>query len=98
MRAGAHFKCPVQVIDAIDPQILHAAAAAADVATVVAAYAPVGPGADALTTAAATLAGSAVALVQVQQSWEARFWPHAFKKFFALKQKIPSSLAWEGLC
>jgi deoxyribodipyrimidine photo-lyase len=97
-RAGANFNCPVQMIDAIDPEILNAAAASASVDTIITPYAPVGPVADALAAATATLARSDIALVQKRRSWDAQFWPHARKGFFAFKEKIPAILAQEGLC
>jgi deoxyribodipyrimidine photo-lyase len=97
-RAGAYFNCPVQMIDSLDPEILNAAAASASADTIITAYAPVGPVADALTATAAPLARSGVALVQVRRTWDARFWPHSRKGFFAFKDKSPSVLAQEGLC
>ncbi|MFZ4690167.1 MAG: hypothetical protein ACOYLS_13085 [Polymorphobacter sp.] len=96
--AGARFDCPVQMIDALGSETLCAAAAAASKDTIMTAYAPVGPVADACAAAAATMASSGVALVQVQRSWDARFWPHPRKGFFAFREKIPSVLAQEGLC
>ncbi|MBC7635876.1 MAG: hypothetical protein H7251_09765 [Acetobacteraceae bacterium] len=97
-RAGAYFNCPVQMIDMIDPATLCAPAAEAEVDTIVTAYAPVGPVADALAKATAVLQESGVALAQVRRFWDVRFWPRARKGFFAFKDKVPPILAQEGLC
>jgi hypothetical protein len=39
-----------------------------------------------------------IAPEQKQRSWDEQFWPHAPKGLFAVKRKIPSILAREGLC
>jgi hypothetical protein len=59
-------------------------------------HALVGPVADAL--AAAALARSAMALMQKRRFRGAQCSLHARKGFFAVKRKIPSILAPEGLC
>jgi deoxyribodipyrimidine photo-lyase len=89
--------CPVRVIDALDPELLRAMAADAGADTIVTAAAPVGPVASQLAQARAALAQSGVTLAQVPRSWDARFWPHAGKGFFAFKDKIPQILAQDGL-
>ena len=97
-RVQDRFKCPVHVIDALDPVTLVAAAADAKVDTVVTPYVPVGPTADALPGVAATLRAAGVDLVQPRRSWDDRFWPHARKGYFAFKEKLRPVLAQEGLC
>jgi deoxyribodipyrimidine photo-lyase len=97
-RTAANFGCPVRMIDRLDSETIRAAASDAGVDTVVTACAPVGPVADALAEAATTLRLAGVELVEQRRSWDARFWPHARKGFFAFKENIPKILAQEQLC
>jgi len=97
-RARAHFGCQVSIIDTLDPEIIGAAAAEAQVSTIVTGCAPVGPIAGALSLATATLQRANIRIVQHRRSWDAQFWPHARKGFFAFKEQIPQILARERLC
>jgi deoxyribodipyrimidine photo-lyase len=60
--------------------------------------APVGPIAGALSLATAALQRANIHIVQHRRSWDAQFWPHARKGFFAFKEQIPQILARERLC
>ncbi len=60
--------------------------------TVVTAYAPVGPVADALAAAKDTLNQNGVKLLQVRRSFDDAGWPHAQRGFFKLKKQIPALL------
>jgi deoxyribodipyrimidine photo-lyase len=96
-RVADCFACPVQRVDSLDPEQLRALAAIAGADTIVTAAAPVGPVASQLAQASRSLAQTGVTLAQVPRSWDARFWPHARKGFFAFKDMIPRILAQEGL-
>jgi deoxyribodipyrimidine photo-lyase len=96
-RVADCFDCPVQRVDSLDPEQLRALAAIAGADTIVTAAAPVGPVASQLAQASRALAQTGVTLAQVPRSWDARFWPHARKGFFAFKDMIPRILAQEGL-
>ena len=97
-RVEAHFGCPARIIGALDPELIGAAARDMNVSKVATPYAPVGPLADAVASAAVSLRQSGVALVQLRRPWDALFWPHARKGFFAFKEKIPAILEQEGVC
>ena len=96
-RAAAHFGCPAAVAATLDASGLLLAARAAGVRQIVTACAPVGPVADALAALAPMLAAEGIALVQVRRRWDAQFWPHAKKGFFAFKERIPELLRADGL-
>ena len=96
-RIEAMWQCPVQTTAAIDAAKIIAAAQSAGVRQVVTANAPVGPVADALQTAAATLADEGITLAQVRRHWDGQFWPHARKGFFPFKERIPALLPEDGL-
>ena len=96
-RIEAMWQCPVQTTAAIDAAEIIAAAQSAGVRQVVTANAPVGPVADALQTAAATLADEGITLAQVRRHWDGQFWPHARKGFFPFKERIPALLPEDGL-
>ncbi|WP_375402760.1 FAD-binding domain-containing protein [uncultured Sphingomonas sp.] len=97
-RVRAHFDCPTGIAGALDADRLLAAATEAGASAIAAPYTPVGPVADALATAAATLEHSGVDLFQVRRSWDERFWPHTRKGFFAFRKELRPVLAEEGLC
>ncbi len=61
-------------------------------ATVVTAYAPVGPVADALAEFSPQLKAQGIALVQVRRDFDTLSWPHGTRGFFAMKEKIPELL------
>lgn len=96
-RTAATWNCPAQVTATLDPAAIIAAAQAAEVRQIVAAYAPVGPVADALGTLAPALAAHGIALTQVRRRWDEQFWPHAKKGFFAFKERIPELLREIGI-
>ena len=75
-RAGAHFGCPAHP----------ATEGWADGLPVVAAWAPVGPSADALPPGP-----------RVRRGWDERAWPRATRGFFQLRTVIPALLDAEGL-
>ncbi len=92
-RASAAFGRPGSVHAALDGPELIAAARAAKVGTIVTAFAPVGPVADALAALAPQLALSGIALHQRRRVWDDTFWPHATKGFFPFRERIPALLA-----
>ena len=96
-RAGAHFGCPVTIIETPDAAGIVAAARAADAAEVVTAEAPVGPVAQALDALEPALAAAGLPLVRRRRGWDEKLWPHATKGYFAFKEQIPRVLADEGL-
>ncbi len=96
-RVAGHFACPVTVAASFDAETLLAAAAAAGTDRIVTAAPPVGPIADRLAELVPELARAGVGVGMVRRQWDERFWPHARKGFFALKEKIPAVLASEGL-
>jgi deoxyribodipyrimidine photo-lyase len=88
-RAGAHFGVESQQSDAADwGAALADWARKNDLDTVLTAYAPVGPAAERLAAARASLADAGVALIEVLRPWDAAAWPHATKGFFKLKKQI----------
>ncbi len=96
-RVSAHFRCSVDLTDALDPHRLVSAAQAAGVRHIVTAYAPVGPIADELARLGLQLASEGVILSSVRRDWDARFWPHATKGFFPFKAHIPGLLQSLGM-
>jgi deoxyribodipyrimidine photo-lyase len=79
--------------------LLPAPAAAADwaaeagLAQVVAPWAPVGPGAEALDAMEAALDARGIALVRAMRDWDARSWPEATHGFFRFREAIPALLS-----
>ncbi|MGJ3262635.1 MAG: FAD-binding domain-containing protein [Salinarimonas sp.] len=96
MRASEHFGVPAHLV-ALAPQALTDAARALRVGALATGFAPVGPAADALVRAQASLADAGVALLRLRRSLDARAWPHATRGFFAFRKAIPDLLAEEGL-
>jgi deoxyribodipyrimidine photo-lyase len=72
-------------------------AAAEGLRQVVTPWAPVGPGADALTAAERALAARGIALHRRMRDWDARAWPLATHGFFRFAEAIPGLLAAAGL-
>lgn len=93
-RAAAHFNCPIaRCHDAQEwAGVIKQICTEANVATVVTAYSPVGPVADALARCRHILAEADIRLVKVRRAFDDLVWPHATKGFFALKAKIPTIL------
>jgi deoxyribodipyrimidine photo-lyase len=96
-RVGDYFCCGADIIATLDAQRLIAAAQAAGARQIVTAFVPVGPVADALTQLAPQLASAGIRLSPIRRAWDARFWPHATKGFFAFKERIPGLLQSFGL-
>jgi deoxyribodipyrimidine photo-lyase len=96
-RAAARYGCASSVADVLDAESIIAAAQKAKAQTVVTAYAPVGPVADALAAIEPALAAAGCPLVRVRRDWDEAFWPHATKGFFPFKERIPALLAEQGL-
>ncbi len=92
-RVTAAFSCPCPVSAGLDGASLIAAAKAANVTSIVTAYAPVGPVAAALAALAPLLAAKGIALHQRRRAWDDAFWPHATKGFFPFRERIPGLLA-----
>ena len=61
--------------------------------TIVTAYAPVGPTADRLEQAAASLKQDGIQILQIRRAYDSAAWAHATKGFFGLKKKIPDILS-----
>ena len=72
-------------------------ALSSNVKTVVTSYAPVGPVADFLATAAEQLAERGVRLLRVRRAFDSTCWPHATHGYFRLKKAIPGILRDLGL-
>ena len=83
-----------RVVQLVAPVV---AAGDAGVSTIVTAFAPVGPTAQALARLAPDLALAGITLVQVRRDWDEAFWPLATKGFFAFKDRIPAVLAELGV-
>lgn len=96
-RSADRFSCPTTVCARLDAAALLAAARAAGVRQIVTPHAPVGPVADRLAYIAPILAREGIVLARVRRRWDARFWPHAQKGYFAFRKRIPDLLREEGL-
>ena len=62
------------------------------VKNIVTAYLPVGPGAEALKSAAAELSGAGITVSQIIRPWDSLIWPYANRGFFKVKKKMPKIL------
>jgi deoxyribodipyrimidine photo-lyase len=96
-RVKAHYRCTTHVAPMLDAATLIKAAEAEMATQIVTPYAPVGPIADALRSAAPALEQAGVTVSQVRRSWDETFWPHTKKGFFPFKEQIAPGLAVEGL-
>jgi deoxyribodipyrimidine photo-lyase len=96
-RVAEQFGCPTQRMAGLDAEALIAAARDAGGRQIVMPYAPIGPDADALAALLPRLDAAGLQVVPVRRGWDAAFWPHATKGFFAFKTQIPKLLAAEGL-
>jgi deoxyribodipyrimidine photo-lyase len=92
-RVASQYKCKADILDSPDVGALAAAARAARAKTIITAYAPVGPVADALARLAPALAEQGLHLQQVRRAWDSQFWPFANKGYFAFKERLPAILA-----
>jgi deoxyribodipyrimidine photo-lyase len=96
-RIGAHYQCDTRLDVSLDAASLLQAADEGGVKHILTAYPPVGPVADALSTATPILAQSGITLTQVRRSWDSHFWPHAQKGFFSFKAQMAEGLITEGV-
>jgi deoxyribodipyrimidine photo-lyase len=96
-RASAHFDAPATIIAGFDADTIVAAAEQAGASAVITPEAPVGPIADDLARLAPQLAAAGLSMVRRRRPWDERFWPHATKGFFALRERIGDILAEDGL-
>ena len=95
--AAAALDRSATVLDRADATALAAAASRVGASEIVTAFAPVGPMADWLAALAPALAAAGMPLVQRRRAWDERFWPHATKGYFALRERIGDVLSEEGL-
>ncbi len=85
---------PALRLPSLSAEAIAAWAGAERLATVVTAYAPVGPVADALAGIAwALLHDHGITLVQWRRPFDEHAWPHATRGYFALKTRIPDLIA-----
>lgn len=96
-RAAAHFGCSATLAEALDAEVLLAAARTAGARQVLTPYAPVGPVADALAALEPVLAAEGIALRPVRRRWDTGLWPHARRGFFAFDAEIEGHLRAEGM-
>lgn len=96
-RLTAQYRSSVSHSKTLDAEELIAAAQAIKTRQILTAYAPVGPAADALKAITPKLSDAGISLLQIQRSWDTRFWPHAKKGFFPFKEQIGAELAAEGI-
>ena len=96
-RARSYFGCGSTVVPTLDRDTILAAAEQVGAREIITPDAPIGPIADALVDLETALAAHGVPLVRRRRSWDQRFWPHATKGFFALRERIGDVLAEEGL-
>lgn len=87
-RAAAFYSAPATRLDGV--AALHDAIAEDPRATLVTAYAPVGPTAD-------VLAGAGAPVTQIRRPIDEAAWAHATRGFFQLKREIPDILRRLGL-
>ncbi|WP_135504880.1 FAD-binding domain-containing protein [Roseovarius aestuariivivens] len=96
-RVAKHYGVSVPVASGDWTEALISAARKAGVQSIVTAYPPVGPVAEALAEAEGTLGQAGLDLCRVRRRYDDLVWPHATRGFFALKKKIPSILRDLGL-
>ena len=96
-RVAAHFDCASQRLAGLDADALIAAATNAGARQIFMSYAPVGPDADALAALMPRLEAAGFRMAPARRGWDAAFWPHATKGFFAFKTQIPRLIAAEGI-
>lgn len=85
---------PALRLPSLSAEDIAAWAGAERLTTVVTAYAPVGPVADALADIArALLREHGITLVQWRRPFDEHAWPHAMRGYFALKTRIPDLIA-----
>ena len=97
-RAEGYFGCAGTLMERPDASAIIAAAKSAGAHEIITPYAPVGPVADMLANLSPALEAAGVTLVRRRRAWDERFWPHASRGYFALREQIPATLLAEGLC
>ncbi|MCG6122073.1 MAG: deoxyribodipyrimidine photolyase [Microvirga sp.] len=95
-RASARFDAPAHGVP-LTAGALADLARGAGADTIVTAYPPVGPTAEALSRLEPALAEEGVRLVRVMRPFDARAWPHATRGFFQFRERIPVLIAQGGL-
>ena len=97
-RAARYFGLPAQSAQCDNwDDALVAWARSNDLDAVVTAYAPVGPVAERLASAAEALSNHRIELVQLRRAYDTYTWPHATRGFFRLKSRIPEVLERLGI-
>ena len=91
-RAARAFDVPAVELASLSFVTLRDWAKASGMTTILTAYAPVGPVADALDIITAKLAAVGIKLIQIRRSFDTSAWPHSTRGFFAMKEKIPALL------
>jgi deoxyribodipyrimidine photo-lyase len=87
-RASDKFGVPGEILERLDSEHILTWAKTHTLKTIVTAYAPVGPVAEAL----AQLKLPDIKVVQLRRAFDSAAWPHSSKGFFAMKEKIPDLL------
>ncbi len=89
VRASKTFEIPAIELASLSFVTVRDWAKSNDITTIVTAYAPVGPVADALEPITAKLAAIGVKLIQLRRAFDTSAWPYGTRGFFAMKEKIP---------
>ena len=87
-RASDKFSVSGEILRGLEAEHILKWAQSHQLKTIVTAYAPTGPVAEAL----ALLKSPEIKLVQLRRAFDSAAWPHGSKGFFAMKEKIPDLL------
>lgn len=87
-RASDKFSVPGEILRGLEAEHILKWAQSHQLKTIVTAYAPTGPVAEAL----ALLKSPEIKLVHLRRAFDRAAWPHGSKGFFAMKEKIPDLL------
>lgn len=87
-RASDKFSVPGEILRGLEAEHILKWAQSHQLKTIVTAYAPTGPVAEAL----ALLKSPEIKLVHLRRAFDSAAWPHGSKGFFAMKEKIPDLL------
>ncbi|NNF18071.1 MAG: DNA photolyase [Gammaproteobacteria bacterium] len=97
-RAALRFAVDTQLVESSDwTTVLNDWATQKGVNTIVTSYAPVGPVAEMVADAHASLRSHNIQLLQIRRRYDTLVWPHATRGFFKLKKQIPGVLHELGL-
>lgn len=96
LRRGSHALAPART-ERLQPADVEAWCRQVGCATILTGFPPVGWVRDTLDPLRERLSEAGIRLVYLQRDWDAVFWPHARKGFFALKKAIPDCLGQLGL-